>query len=139
VKNAGFGNVSDFLDKGTDDIAKVLQWKSPDAAEAVRPRPNLKKQGPGKQATHSSSSGPSRKRKRHQSGRENENSETLATSASDCQSLSGCHGDDLSCHGSRGPKRQKLNHSRYSITLEEDPVLSLETPSVTKVTIAVQL
>jgi len=38
VKNAGFGNVSDFLDKGTDDIAKVLQWKSPDAAEAVRPR-----------------------------------------------------------------------------------------------------
>ena len=38
VKNAGFGNVSDFLDKGTDDIAKVLQWKSPDAAEAVRQR-----------------------------------------------------------------------------------------------------
>lgn len=30
MKSAGFGNVSDFLDKGTDDIAKVLQWKSPE-------------------------------------------------------------------------------------------------------------
>ena len=28
--------MSDFLDKGTDDIAKVLQWKSPDPSEAVR-------------------------------------------------------------------------------------------------------
>jgi len=28
--------VSDFLDKGTDDIAKVLQWKSPDLSGAVR-------------------------------------------------------------------------------------------------------
>ena len=29
AKNAGFKSVLDFLDKGTDDIAKVLQWKSP--------------------------------------------------------------------------------------------------------------
>lgn len=36
VKNAGYGNVSDFLDKGTDDIAKVLQWKSPDPSGAVK-------------------------------------------------------------------------------------------------------
>ena len=35
MKSAGFGNVSDFLDKGTDDIAKVLQWKSPEVAEEV--------------------------------------------------------------------------------------------------------
>lgn len=28
AKNAGFQSVSDFLDKGTDDVAKVLQWKS---------------------------------------------------------------------------------------------------------------
>ena len=28
--------MSDFLDKGTDDIAKVLQWKSPDPSGAVR-------------------------------------------------------------------------------------------------------
>ena len=28
--------MSDFLDKGTDDIAKVLQWKSPDPSGTVR-------------------------------------------------------------------------------------------------------
>lgn len=33
MKSAGFGSVSDFLDKGTDDIAKVLQWKSPEIAD----------------------------------------------------------------------------------------------------------
>lgn len=32
VKNSGFDSVSEFLDKGTNDIAKVLQWQSPDTA-----------------------------------------------------------------------------------------------------------
>ena len=44
MKSAGFGNVSDFLDKGTDDIAKVLQWKSPEiAAEAATSQPRKKR------------------------------------------------------------------------------------------------
>ncbi|XP_019849176.1 PREDICTED: uncharacterized protein LOC100642131 [Amphimedon queenslandica] len=29
VKTAGFTNVSEFLQKGTDDVAKCLQWQSP--------------------------------------------------------------------------------------------------------------
>ena len=29
VKVAGFGSVSDFLSEGTDDIARMLQWQSP--------------------------------------------------------------------------------------------------------------
>ena len=43
MKSAGFGNVSDFLDKGTDDIAKVLQWKSPEMAEEATSRARKKR------------------------------------------------------------------------------------------------
>ena len=43
MKSAGFGNVSDFLDKGTDDIAKVLQWKSPEIAEEGASQPRKKR------------------------------------------------------------------------------------------------
>ena len=35
AKNAGFSNVSDFLNKGTDDIAKCLQWKADDETKAT--------------------------------------------------------------------------------------------------------
>ena len=81
--------------------------------------------------TDAPSSGQSRKRKRS----DVQKSETLTTNTPTCQSSSSCHGDDLSCHGNRGPKRQKLNHSHYSITLDEDPT-SLDVPRVAKVTIA---
>ena len=30
VRDAGFSNVSEFLEKGTNDLAKCLQWKSPE-------------------------------------------------------------------------------------------------------------
>ena len=88
--------------------------------------------GTKQHTTDAPSSGQSRKRKRRLS--DVQKSQTLTT----CQSLCSCHGDDLSCHGNRGPKRQKLNHSHYSITLDEDPT-SLDVPCVAKVTIAVQL
>ena len=39
AKNAGYQSVSDFLDKGVDDVAKILQWKSPTA-------PKLKARSP---------------------------------------------------------------------------------------------
>ena len=87
-------------------------------------------------ATDAPSSGQSRKRKRRLS--DVQKSETLTTNTPTRQSSSSCHGDDLSCHGNRAPKRQKLNHSCYSITLDEDPT-SLDVPRVAKVTIAVQL
>ena len=92
--------------------------------------------GTKQQTTDAPASGPSRKRKRRQS--DVKISETLPSNTPTHQSPSSCHGDDLSCHGNRGPKRQKLNHSCYSITLEEDPT-SLDIPRVAKVTIAVQL
>ena len=43
MKSAGFGSVSDFLDKGTDDIAKVLQWKSPEIADEATTQAKKKK------------------------------------------------------------------------------------------------
>ena len=92
--------------------------------------------GAKQQTTDAPTSGQSRKRKRRQS--DVKISETLTSNKPTHQSSSSCHGDDLSCHGNRGPKRQKLNHSHYSITLDEDPT-SLDVPRVAKVTIAVQL
>ena len=91
--------------------------------------------GTKQQTADAPASGLSRKRKRRQS--DVKISETI-TSNTPTHHPSSCHGDDLSCHGNRGPKRQKLNHSRYSITLDEDPT-SLDVPRVAKVTIAVQL
>ena len=88
------------------------------------------------QTADAPASGLSRKRKRRQS--DVKISETKSSNTPTHRSPSSCHGDDFSCHGNRGPKRQKLNHSHYSITLDEDPT-SLDVPRVAKVTIAVQL
>ena len=108
---------------------------------------------------------PSRKRKRRTSQRENTELQTDVSDepltpavsrdsecnggpgsavANNCEEgasnhleASCCHRDTGGCHGN-SPKRRKLKHSSYSITMEEEE-LQLREAAVTKVTIALCL
>lgn len=80
------------------------------------------------------------KRKRQDQDEDAENSTTLANTPSP---ISGCRGDggrrpkNGQYHRSNGrPKRRRLSHSSYSITIDEDP-FDLEPPPSAKVTIIV--
>jgi hypothetical protein len=70
------------------------------------------------------------KRKRKDQDEDTENSTTLANTPSPSP-ISGCHGDggrrppprNGQYHRSNGrPKRRRLSHSSYSITIDEDPL-----------------
>ncbi len=39
AKNAGYQSVSDFLDESVDEVAKILQWKSPTVAVPKKKQP----------------------------------------------------------------------------------------------------
>ena len=57
----------------------------------------------------------SRKRKRHRTEQENSTETDICPTA---DPLCGCHGDEPKLT----PKRRRLSHSEYSITVEEDPL-----------------